>query len=117
MRNRRRKGANYFEESYGLRAGSCFAETFLLRRFYAKQSVKRHHVVSRLAGMARCAVRAGSGATEGLDARATTFVPSPDATLGDGDGAARRPYLLPVKYQPKSSSDKRFLQSKRVVKT
>ena len=24
--------------------------------------------------------------------RPTTFVPSPDASLGDGDGAARRPY-------------------------
>jgi len=42
--------------------------------------------------MARCAVRAGLRRNQISLAPGHAPVPSPDASLGDGDAAARRPY-------------------------
>src|ERR1700744_4490651 len=53
--------------------------------------------------MARCAVRAGSRRNGRTGHSATTFVPSPDAALGDGDSAAHCPYL-PTRQAPDTVS-------------
>ena len=51
-------------------------------------------------GTARCAVPARRAERTWLDTRLARSVPSPDAALGDGDGAARCPYQPSVRRKP-----------------